>query len=286
MKTGVVHSIASSKWLVVRLALLAAAFGLTAAQAVAQADHPIEILTRAHAHNDYEHHRPLFDALDNGLCSVEADIFLIDGQLLVAHTRSEVRPERTLQSLYLDPLRKRIQEQGGRLYRGGPPGILLIDIKTAAEPTYAALREVLKQYADLFTTFQDGKIDAKALTAVITGDRPTQAAVAAEPIRYAELDGQLPDLDSDVPKELVPWISADWAGQFKWRAKGPFPDDERAKLKKMVAKAHAHGRQIRFWDAPDVPVFWEMLLAEDVDLINTDDLAGLQKFFWEKKHLK
>ncbi|HET6325009.1 MAG TPA: hypothetical protein VFG04_09940, partial [Planctomycetaceae bacterium] len=43
-------------------------------------------LIRAHAHNDYEHKRPLFDALDQGLCSVEADIFLVDGQLLVGHT--------------------------------------------------------------------------------------------------------------------------------------------------------------------------------------------------------
>src|SRR5258708_18978619 len=52
-------------------------------------------LTRVHAHNDYEHKRPLFDALDDGFCSVEADIFLVDGQLLVAHTRTSVKPGRT-----------------------------------------------------------------------------------------------------------------------------------------------------------------------------------------------
>ena len=33
-------------------------------------------LPNAHAHNDYEHKRPLFDALDHGFCSVEADVFL------------------------------------------------------------------------------------------------------------------------------------------------------------------------------------------------------------------
>src|SRR5689334_23371364 len=67
-------------------------------------------LRRAHAHNDYEHKRPLFDALDNGFCSIEPDIYLIEGQLLVAHDRDEVSPERTLQRLYLDPLRARIKE--------------------------------------------------------------------------------------------------------------------------------------------------------------------------------
>src|SRR4051794_2449732 len=64
-------------------------------------------LVHAHAHNDYEHARPLLDALDNGFCSVEADIHLVDGKLLVAHDRAHVRPDRTLQSLYLDPLRER-----------------------------------------------------------------------------------------------------------------------------------------------------------------------------------
>src|SRR3984957_8511284 len=70
-------------------------------------------LTRVHAHNDYEHKRPLFDALDHGFCSVEADIHLVDGQLLVAHDLRDVNPNLTLQSLYLDPLRERIKQNGG-----------------------------------------------------------------------------------------------------------------------------------------------------------------------------
>jgi hypothetical protein len=64
-------------------------------------------LIHAHSHNDYEHPRPLLDALDHGFCGVEADIYLVDGQLLVAHDRDKVKPERTLQALYLDPLRER-----------------------------------------------------------------------------------------------------------------------------------------------------------------------------------
>src|SRR5204862_3959746 len=63
-------------------------------------------LIRAHAHNDYEHSRPLLDALDRGFCSIEADVWLVDGRLLVAHDRNAVKAERTLQTLYLDPLRE------------------------------------------------------------------------------------------------------------------------------------------------------------------------------------
>src|SRR3974390_1561429 len=57
-------------------------------------------LIHVHAHNDYEHTRPLLDALDHGFCSVEADIYLVDGQLPVAHDPSKVKPERPLQGPY------------------------------------------------------------------------------------------------------------------------------------------------------------------------------------------
>ena len=55
---------------------------------------------RAHAHNDYEHTHPLFDALDQGFGSIEPDIYLVNGDLLVAHNRADCRPERNLVKLY------------------------------------------------------------------------------------------------------------------------------------------------------------------------------------------
>lgn len=87
-------------------------------------------LSRAHAHNDYEHQRPLLDALDYGFCSVEADIHLVDGKLLVAHDRDKVKPGQTLEALHMAPLRQRVWRNGRRVYRGGPELTLLIDVKS------------------------------------------------------------------------------------------------------------------------------------------------------------
>ena len=95
----------------------------------------------AHAHNDYEHKRPLLDALDHGFCSVEADVFLIDGKLLVGHNRWFLKSEQTLQSLYLDPLRERIHKNGGRVYPQVPTILLLIEIKSKADETYAVFTQ-------------------------------------------------------------------------------------------------------------------------------------------------
>ena len=234
-------------------------------------------LVRAHSHNDYEHRRPLFDALDHGFCSIEADVFLIDGQLLVAHDRAKTSPERTLERLYLDPLRERARANGGRVFPGGPVCWLFIDLKTEAEPTYAALRELLQKYDDLLTRFDVGRATTNAVTLVITGNRPGET-IAGESTRFAALDGRAADLDADRSAQLVPVVSEQWSKFFKWRANGPMPDDELARLKEMVAKAHARGRKLRLWGAPDNAIAWQVLYENQVDLINTDNHDGLRAF--------
>jgi len=62
--------------------------------------------------------------------------------LLVAHDLKDTRPDRTLQALYLDPLRERVARNGGRVYSGGPTVTLLVEIKSDPEPTYAVLQRV------------------------------------------------------------------------------------------------------------------------------------------------
>jgi glycerophosphoryl diester phosphodiesterase len=235
-------------------------------------------LVHAHAHNDYEHTRPLFDALDHGFCSIEADIYLVDGRLLVAHDRAKVKPDRTLQSLYLDPLRARIQENSGRVYKNGPPVILLIDVKSDAEATYGVLRSVLNAYTNVLTCFTPTGVQTGALTAIVTGNRSSKV-VAQDQTRYAALDGRPEDLDANASKELVPLVSEDWKVLFRWRGTGQFPEPERLRLKQFVDKAHQQGRQVRFWGTPDRPEMWRALLAAGVDWINADDLTGLQEFF-------
>jgi hypothetical protein len=239
-------------------------------------------LLQAHAHNDYLHSRPLLDALDHGFTSVEADVFLVGDKLCVAHEPNAVRPERTLQSLYLEPLRQRVQANGGQVYRAGARFLLLIDLKSAAEPTCRRLHDVLTQYADILTRFDTQGRREGAITVIVSGNRPLEL-MRAQPVRYAGYDGRLTDLDSDAPAALIPMLSDLWGRHFTWRGEGGMPAPERQKLGEIVQKAHAKGRVVRFWATPDAPspardAVWRELLAAGVDLINTDDLQGLQEF--------
>ena len=264
----------------VRLLLVALSLCTLQANAAEPVTNPTP-LAHAHAHNDYEHARPLADALDHGFCSVEADIFLSDGQLLVAHDARDLRPERTLERLYLQPLAARVKANGGRVYKDGPPVWLLIDQKTAAEPTYKALHEVLAKYGEMLSSTADGRHTQRAVTVVISGNRPNDF-MKAQPTRYAGIDGRLADLKSDAPAHLMPMISDNWTLHFAWRGEGVIPFGQLERLKSIVEQAHDRGRVIRFWATPETTSLWRDLRSAGVDLINTDKLAALRDFLLAK----
>lgn len=237
-------------------------------------------LKQAHSHNDYEHARPLLDALDRGFCSVEADIWLVDGKLLVAHDLKDAKPGRTLEALYLDPLAARVKRNGGRVFPGGPEFTLMIDVKSDATNSYRALKIVLERYASMLTKFHTNRTETNAITIIISGNRARELMLR-ETSRLAAYDGRLADLNSTASQHFIPLVSDNWTQHFKWRARtedGPFPDEERAKLRKLVSTAHAQGRRLRLWATPDQPAMWKELRDAGVNLINTDKLSGLEEF--------
>jgi hypothetical protein len=236
-------------------------------------------LGRAHAHNDYQHARPLLDALERGYASIEADVWLVDGRLLVAHARDSVVADRTLERLYLAPLRDALRHDTSGRYTAAAPLVLLIDIKSNAESTYAVLDPLLRRYADVLTSFAGERREAHPVLAVLSGNRPI-ATVRAARERTAALDGRLPDLvDGHAPPAAVmPLVSASWDDVTKWRGDGPVPPKARAAVARAVARAHAQGRWLRFWGTPDDERVWQLLYDDGVDLLNADDLDRLRAF--------
>lgn len=274
-RLGPVTAFRPRAWLLVTLGL-----GLLFQTALAQ-DVPVP-LPRAHSHNDYLRSRPLLDALDLGFCSVEADIYLVDGELLVAHDRDKCKPENTLQRLYLDPLLERVRKNSGRVYPGGPELTLLIDFKSEAETTYARLREILESYKEMLTVFTPDATETKAVTVILSGNSP-RVIVAAEPKRLVAIDGRLPDLDRGASKHLIPLISSSWGDAFAWKGVGEMPPAERAKLKDILQRAHANGQRVRFWGSPPRLEIWMLLYEEGLDLINADNIAKLKEFLSERQ---
>ncbi len=237
-------------------------------------------LENAHAHNDYLHKRPLLDALDHGFTSIEADVFPVEGQLLVAHTFLELSKEKTLEGLYLKPLRDIAKQNGGSIYGDGIPIILLVDIKAKGVEAYALLDSLLKSYDDIVSSHLDGELREKAVTIIISGDRPRAEIEKSNP-RYAAIDGRLGDLEFGPSASIVPLISDNWGNHFTYRGQGDMPAAEREKLAAIVKKCHEQGRRLRFWATPENSDLWTELQNAGIDLIGTDDLDALQKHLQE-----
>lgn len=235
----------------------------------------VEPQPQAHAHNDYEHKRPLLDALDHGFCSVEADVFAIDGELRVAHFRVATKPGRTLEKLYLDPLKERVTKNNGSVYKDPHPFMLLIDFKTDGKKIYMLLKQSLENYPELFTK-KDGQ-EHPPVSIVISGARPVDL-ICNDEDRICGIDGRIGDLDTKLTRSEMPLISDNWRSHFKWKGSGDIPKEEHAKLIEIVSKAHDAGRRVRFWATPERKSVWKVLADAGVDHINTDKLADLETF--------
>ncbi|MEU6500032.1 phosphatidylinositol-specific phospholipase C/glycerophosphodiester phosphodiesterase family protein [Streptomyces californicus] len=271
--------------LTVALATAAASVAVPTATAFAAPARPPRPrpLRHAHAHNDYLHPRPLHDALAHGFTSVEADVFLVDGELLVAHEPATLDPARTLASLYLDPLAALVRAAHGSVHpHHRAPLQLLVDLKADGIAAYRELDRQLRRHSYV-TRYRHGRVRTGAVTVVISGDRAARAPMEAQEDRLAFYDGRLDDLGTPAPATFAPLVSANWTQSFDWLGAGPFPRAERDRLRTLVATAHREGRRIRFWATPDLPgpereAVWTELLAAGVDHLNTDDLAGLKAF--------
>jgi hypothetical protein len=238
------------------------------------------LLPRAFAHNDQLQDRPLLGALEHGFPAVEADVFLVDGQLLVGHGRKDIVAGRTLSSLYLDPLAELVEDRG-HLY-DGHPFLLLVDVKSEAGPTYAALHGVLASYDHMLTQYRhDGTLSGPVR--VVVSGHTDLAQMEQQLVRYATADVRSTHLEQTL-SPVVSMVSDKWADSFRWLwvTERWTRRRERAKLARLVTRIHDAGCTARFWGV--LPRSWPVLLAADVDHIITDDVPGLRRFLLDHDH--
>lgn len=167
-----------------------------------------------HSHNDYWRRVPLYAALQAGCIGVEADVWLFDDELYVGHTSSSLTAQRTLQSMYVEPLVKILERQNPitpfhRTINRPPHGvfdtkpdqslILLIDFKTEGAATWPV---VAKQLAPLrsrgYLTYFDGQnVIPGPITVVGTGNTPFNLVMTNSTYRDIFFDAPLDKLVDD-----------------------------------------------------------------------------------------
>ena len=263
-----------------RIVLFVIALVTLNAMLIGAAPKDVKPIRDGHSHNDYWRNRPMLDALDHGFCSVEADVFLRDGQFWAGHVPAEIMLRRNLETIYFQTLKEQIALNGGTVYPGVETFYLWIEFKEEPEEAWAELVPLLEKYKDMLCSVTDGVKKPGPVQVIITGNRPLKAFEDSKgKTFYATLDGRFSDLDNpNRPAWMVGAINENWGSVSSWKGSGEFPADQRAKLAALIDKAHSQGRILRFWGAPQNATFWTELRRLKVDLLNTDHLTTFRNF--------
>jgi len=222
----------------------------------------------SHAHNDYEHPRPLLDALDAKMYSIEADLFLRSGEVVVMHDPTDT-PKGTLKALYLDPLQARVT-QSGSVYGDGVELILWLDLKEGTADLRTALAALLDQYP-MLTVFTDDAVTQGPVTAVLTGnDASKRAFIDERTTRRAIRDSGTYTTMDERANNRWSWYALEWGKYMTWDGTMTAPESEKARLGCLVGDMHAKGARIRFWKGPETKAFRDLAIATGLDVIGTD----------------
>ncbi|MEI9917690.1 MAG: hypothetical protein WDO14_02685 [Bacteroidota bacterium] len=216
------------------------------------------------AHNDYLKPRPFYNAFELKVAYIEADVFLENNQLLVAHTKEEIDPSKTLESMYIEPLSQKVKEANGNLY-----GLtLMIDLKTEGAPTMSALIKLLEKYPEIKT--------CSNLWITMSGNYPPPDEWKNYP-GYITFDGRPEGKYTIENLKRLRLISTSFSSVSNWNGQGEIPPKEEAKLRKVIDQAHTLGFPMRFWAMPDFENAWDKLEAIGLDILNSDKIDELSK---------
>ncbi len=222
------------------------------------------------AHNDYVHPIPFYTAYYQQVGYIEADVFLVDKKLLVAHTTREIDPAKTLEQLYLKPLQQQINKHGGQVYsRPDQSLMLMIDLKTEGVSTVKALVKLLEKYPQLLA--------CKTLGFTISGNVPDRNLWDEIP-SFIQFDGRPGIAYTKDQQQRLAMISTDFKSYSRWNGKGTLTFEDENKIVSIIREARNLNKPIRFWAAPDFTNAWIQLMKLGVDIIGTDRVVDCTSF--------
>ncbi|KAJ5912789.1 hypothetical protein N7504_001672 [Penicillium tannophilum] len=258
-----------------------------------------------HSHNDYWRQEPFWTGLSKGCTSTEADIWLYNDTLYVGHDQSALTKERTLESLYINPILDVLGRQNPESpFVTGPTknGVwdttpdqtlyFFIDVKTSGPETFKAALQALKPLREkgYLSKVEGGKITYGPVTIIGTGETPLDMVTSVSDRDYF-FDAPLANLNdpkyATVDGTISPIASTDFAaavGKVTADTDPVLTDTQLKALREQITTANERGIGARYWNTPAFPIrtrnlVWRTLLREGVTLLNADDLDAVASYF-------
>ncbi|KAL9571575.1 hypothetical protein ACKAV7_004217 [Fusarium commune] len=264
-------------------------------------DNPIPI--PCHSHNDYWKAEPLTSAITTGCIGIEVDVWKVRDELMVGHAEDELSAEKTLTSMYIQPLvnllKARNQDRDpGFLPRGvydrepNQTVVLLVDLKSNSDNSWPLLLEKLEplRRRGWLSHVSDGKFVSRPITVVATGETKFRLVKETNPSHDVFFDAPLKSLSRGHYDNTNSYYAST---SFK-KSVGKVPKKglrptQLELIRDQISQAHGRGLMVRYWGMPLLPQnvrrqVEKVLLDEGVDVINADDLQGVKRTFAERRH--
>ena len=222
-------------------------------------------------------------------------------ELRVGHSHASLADDRTLSSLYVDPLVTMLEHLNANTASVSPNGIfevdpnqtvtLLLDFKTNGTEVWPLVNAALEPLRrNNWLRHWDGASNAVVpgpITVVATGHAPFELVTANQTYRDIFFDAPLGELASGLydstnsyyaSASITKAIGRTWLGYFS--------KSQVDMLGSQVAQAQAKDLVSRYWDTPAWPVsardrVWDVLVSSGVGMLNVDDLSGAARWNWD-----
>lgn len=192
-----------------------------------------------------------------GCISIEADVFLSNGQAVIGH--SSPMSGRTLEAQYVQPLRDILDHNNGGtpgsigVYKSRPQQsiVLLIDFKSSDDALLDAVLKALEalRVGGYLSNAASGSFSERAITVVASGKVSFDRIKSGDgvPGRDIFYDAKLDQWDPEYSRLNSYYASAD----FKSAVGSPrnaqsMTEAQKNKMTKLVGPAHAAGMKVRF----------------------------------------
>jgi hypothetical protein len=234
-----------------------------------------------HSHNDYWRQVPLYDAISADCISVEADIWVHessknDTDLLVGHDKRSLTPERTLQSLYLEPFLQILEQKNAPadsnsvtqntslaglahgIFDSNPETtmVLLLDFKSDSAELRPFVSKQLKPLrAKRWLTYSESTTNTRhmgPITVVASGIAPFPLIVANTTYRDVFFDAPLTDISTSTYNTSNLYLGSASLGKaigMVWL--GKVSEKQRKTSTSQIGSTKEKGLLARYWDTPD-----------------------------------
>ncbi|KAM0435063.1 hypothetical protein ACHAPT_003152 [Fusarium lateritium] len=257
-----------------------------------------------HSHNDYWRQSPFYSAIKAGCIGVEADVWVVQGELYVGHNLGALSTDRTLTSMYIQPLVELLQTKNSvqdpslpfrGVYDRDPSQtlVLLVDLKADPNSSWPLLLERLEplRQRGWLSHVNNGAFISRPITVVGTGDTEVRLVNDETPSRDVFMDAPLNELEEGEYNSLNSYYtSVSFEKTIGSVGRGGLQPAQLAKLRSQISQAHSRGLKVRYWGMPYWPIrvrnqLWDILVDEGVDVLNADDLVEARNTYAKRGRL-